>query len=331
VNKILFISTERIGDSIALTPSIRAAANFFKDSEIHLICKKSNYPIFYGNKFIKKIHLVSSARLIATKFLFLKKNYEICFCYSVNISYILFAARISKKVKVFNNRNFETSKKNIEVSVLPPENSRDDIHISIEKFRLLEELGIKESSFRYDFSLTEDDISFGENLKNSFYSKFEKIICLKLTSDPKKSYRDWPIERFIQLIGLILKKNKKIGFFIIGSKLESALINKVSLKYPDNVYGYYNQSIRQSTSIISICDLYIGVDTGMTHLATCFNIPIIGLYHDLNPHSRGGPINYHKDFSLDMKNFRSKKNVPRDLGIISASEIYKEVIKIINI
>jgi len=42
-------------------------------------------------------------------------------------------------------------------------------------------------------------------------------------------------------------------------------------------------SLRESAAIITELDLYIGVDTGPTHIAGALEVPMIGIYHHAYP------------------------------------------------
>ena len=331
MKKILFVSTERIGDSIALTPTIRAVAKNIKDAEIELICKTKNFDVFSGNPYLKKVRTKNKLSLYGSKIFPPQKVYDICLCYSINDDFISFASQISHKVFCFKNKNLQTNYSNIELYELPPPLERNNTHIAVEKFELAKSLDIKHDNFRYDLFLNQYEIVFGKNLKSKYYDKFEKLICLKIASDPKKSYRDWPKKNFKELISLILNKNKNVGFIIIGSSSEKKLINEITQRNTKNIFTHIGQPIKHSASIISICDLYIGVDTGMTHIATCFNIPIIGIYHELNPFKRGGPFDYPNNYSLDMKNFIKNKNEENNIGIIKPIDVYRQVFKAIGI
>jgi heptosyltransferase-3 len=331
MKKILFISTERIGDSLVLTPTIRAVSEKYRNCKIDLVCKKTNFEIFDGNPYIQDVIPLGKLKLFLSKYTFQRKIYDICFCYSVNLNYILYASKVSKKVICHSNKNLKNNINNIHLHHLPPQSVRNKNHIAYEKFELS---GLKKNefyNFKYDLVLKDYDSQFGKNLITKYYSHFEKLICLKIKSDPKKKYRDWPLERFIELISLVLGKNSKVGFIIIGSRHEESSILEILEKFPKNVFGHYNQSIKKSASIICYCDLYIGVDTGMTHIASCFNIPIIGLYHQHNPMSRGGPLHYKKNFSLDMKDFTNCNKKLQNLGIITAKNVYHQIERALNI
>jgi len=48
--------------------------------------------------------------------------------------------------------------------------------------------------------------------------------------------------------------------------------------------------LRQSAAIISELDLYVGVDTGPTHIAGALGIPMVALYHCLYPGRNLAPL-----------------------------------------
>ena len=326
MKKILFVCTERIGDSLTITPCIRSIFDKFRSCEIDLICKQSNYEVFSGNPYLNEIFIPNKLKLFLSIFLKKKKKYDLCFCYSVNKLYINYSARVSENVNCFSNRNLINSNNNIRLFHLAPTNERSSMHIAIEKSKLLAMSNIKVKSYEYDFFISPRDIHYADRIRLNLKKNFNKIFSLKLHSDPKKKYRDWPKENFRNLISLILKRNPKVAFLVIGSISEKESIDEMSNLFSENVFGFYNQSIKKSAALISISDLYIGVDTGMTHIATCFKLPIVGIYHKLNPSSRGGPLNYAKDHSIDMSHYKNKVINESDIAIISHTEVFDKVI-----
>jgi len=68
-------------------------------------------------------------------------------------------------------------------------------------------------------------------------------------------------------------------------------------------------------------NFFIGVDTGITHLATCFDIPSIVIYHPDFPASKYGPIDHPRlkiiqaEYSSDKDKFKPLKSITAKMAI----------------
>jgi len=99
--------------------------------------------------------------------------------------------------------------------------------------------------------------------------------------------RRWPADYFVVLINAILKKWH--GFiFLIGSSNEynyvETLYNKLSeqaKKFTFNVAGKI--SLGATMALIENATLMLTNDSGLYHIATSFNIPVISLWGPVNP------------------------------------------------
>jgi heptosyltransferase-3 len=53
---------------------------------------------------------------------------------------------------------------------------------------------------------------------------------------------------------------------------------------------------------MSLTHAYVGVDTGPTHLMSCFDIPLVGLYHCYSPSRLIGPLEHPCFYPVDHPN-----------------------------
>ena len=58
-------------------------------------------------------------------------------------------------------------------------------------------------------------------------------------------------------------------------------------------------SLRQTGALMSRTQLYVGVDTGPTHLMSCFDIPLVALYHCYSPSRLIGALEHPRYFPVD--------------------------------
>jgi len=116
---------------------------------------------------------------------------------------------------------------------------------------------------------------------------------------PQWTYKEWPIENWGELSQYL----HSLGFKIIlsgGPGEEEA--NYVGQVYQLAPKGTINLTGKTSLSdlghIISKAQLFVGPDTGVTHLAAATGVPVIALYGPTIPVEWSPwPINYHKEQS----------------------------------
>src|SRR5258708_8105644 len=68
---------------------------------------------------------------------------------------------------------------------------------------------------------------------------------------------------------------------------------------------------------MSRTDLYVGVDTGPTHIMSTFDIPLVGLYHCIHPSKLAGPGDHPCFYAVDHPRARARFSKPTDLAEVS--------------
>jgi heptosyltransferase-3 len=110
------------------------------------------------------------------------------------------------------------------------------------------------------------------------------LIGLQIASFPTKAHRDWPVSSFQELIARILAAQPQARFLLLGDMAAAAAGAPLQSAFPEQVaLAAGGLSLRQSAAVMAELDLYIGVDTGPTHLAGALGIPMVALYHSAYP------------------------------------------------
>lgn len=90
----------------------------------------------------------------------------------------------------------------------------------------------------------------------------------------------WSLENFIQIGHRLLAENCEL--LIVGGKAEYDLGEKMISAWGAGINAAGEFSVRESSVILSLCDFYIGLDTGTTHLAAAVGTPCFALYGERN-------------------------------------------------
>jgi len=328
VIKILFVITKRIGDALSVTPAIRSVHEHYSNCEITVYCKKNLTDLFVGNPYIKNIRIFSSSKAKLLSIIQFRKIFDKCFFYSENKSFFSLAIKNSKNVFAFESPHL----KNIDnVEIIKRFSPEIRPHIITENLELISMAKINPSGSQMDYFLSEEDVSYQNNFFKRIRQGNEKIFCLKIMSDPGKKFRDWSLDRFSELTRLILANYASSQILIVGSSSERLTANKLGSIDSKRIHVFCNQTLAQTAAIVFGSDFYIGVDTGITQIASCSNKPMIGLYHCLIGKKKAGPLNNKHDHSIDMA--IPKEGCNRKVGsmdIITAEEVFLKINKVLT-
>ena len=100
---------------------------------------------------------------------------------------------------------------------------------------------------------------------------------------PQWTYKQWTVEGWRE-IGRFLQG---LGFKVVltGSpaEVEMCYVSEIAKDLPDVLNLSGRLSLAQLSDVLKNAVLYIGVDTGITHLAAATGVPVIALYGATNP------------------------------------------------
>ncbi|MFS8086258.1 MAG: glycosyltransferase family 9 protein, partial [Acidobacteriota bacterium] len=119
------------------------------------------------------------------------------------------------------------------------------------------------------------------------------VIGLQIASFPTKGYRDWPVANFIELCRRIRAERSDAHFLIFGGKLERERTQALHATMTDCSTHYAGSlSLRQTGALMNEIDLYIGVDTGPTHIMGALHRPMVAMYHGYSPSRLLAPLEH---------------------------------------
>ena len=107
-----------------------------------------------------------------------------------------------------------------------------------------------------------------------------------LAPGSKMAAKKWPLERYSQFVGRVLKDDPEVSIVIIGGPEDKEEGDRICSQNDSNrvisLAGKTN--IIESAAALSLCDIYVGNDTGTMHLASAMGVPCVAIFS-----SRGNP------------------------------------------
>ncbi|MEN8221863.1 MAG: lipopolysaccharide heptosyltransferase II [Acidobacteriota bacterium] len=334
--KIFLRSPNWIGDCVMSLPAIRALKDSLPEIEIVLITKPHLSSIYKNIPGIADVVLIPSGKGILNFFktVFLLKKY-----------------RIKKGILLTNSFNSALSLRLSGVKDLTgyvrdmrgwllsgkgkfPGKSVHQIEFYMGLIKLYLNKNI-DSSFSNGLVIHVNETETAENiLRAQGCGKGDR----KIGISPVAAYgtsKEWPVEKFIDLIREIEKNPGAKKVILFGSEKDEDRIKLISdavLSPVIAITGKY--SLREAISVISICDLFIGNDSGLLHVADGLNIPSIGLFGPTSPDT-SAPLGdrteiIYKNVDCSPCSYRECPLDHKCMSEISVAEIFNKTKKILE-
>lgn len=283
--RILIIKWGALGDIILSLPALKAVKMRFPKTDIIMVTSKagrellSRYPyvkeflIFKhkkGFEGVKEI-LDLSAELKRTSVdlvLDLQNNRR-----SHIISFLSFAPRRIG----YRNRKFDFLL-NEAIG-----GARMDIPPVAHQFRLLKLLGIDSIPTTPQFTVSEREKAFAEDmLAESWLGKGQALVGLNCGASRRWQTKRWPTEKLAKLCDMLAQKRVRV--VITGAKDDMTETNRLVLltkSKPINAVG--KTTIMQLAAVIQRCKVFITSDSAPMHLAAFLGVPFVALFGPTDP------------------------------------------------
>ena len=267
--KILVVRFSSIGDVVLTTPVVRCLKQHIPNCEIHYITKKAFKGILEHNGNISKIFTIDSS--ISEVIAALKEEqYDYVIDLHKNLRTFQLKTKLGRPSYSFPKLNFEKW-----MLVNLKRNKMPKIHIVDRYFKAVEKLGVKIDNKPCDFFIhASDEI----RLNDHFQLASEKYITIAIGA--QFATKRMPVEKLKEIIEQL---NQPI--ILIGGETDKALANEILVAFPyKSIFSACgNFSLTQSASIVKQSSALLTNDTGMMHIASCFQIPTLSVWGNTVP------------------------------------------------
>jgi heptosyltransferase-3 len=166
---------------------------------------------------------------------------------------------------------------------------------------LTDALGVPHAGYRLAYQVTKDETAWAEaRLRAIGHLGSGPWIGLQAASFPTKAYRDWPAAQFVDLARRVRERWPGSHFLIYGGPTDRERTNWIAEQLGKGSTDLAGElSLRQTAALMSRTHLYVGVDTGPTHMMGCFDIPLVGLYHCHSPSRFVGALEHPCFYAVD--------------------------------
>ncbi|GHD64886.1 glycosyltransferase family 9 protein [Jeongeupia chitinilytica] len=272
VRRILVIVVARFGDTLLVTPVLRRLKAAYPDAELTVMAHHRRAEVLEHLPFIDRLATISK-RSAPWRGRFGLKHYDLALVYGDDSEFTDYAARVSRKVVAFGSGSAAAN-----VTLVPPPSQPTPAQQ--ERAMLLAPLGLAVDDWRLAYTVTP-----AEAAKADAWVAGRRLVGLQLQSFPAKAYRDWPLGHFAELARRLLASYPDVQLVLLGGpegrdaalKLEAELASDRVSVLAGTV------TMRENAAIMARLALYVGVDTGPTHLAGALGVPMVAMYHAFHP------------------------------------------------
>jgi len=277
--KFLVITSQvaGIGDIILSLPFFRALRDNFPSAYLTLMVNPNTVGIMKGNPYFNEIIVYNKKDNLKRKWRFIQslreKKFDKVVCLSECFSSLLIAYLSGAREKV----GFDWKGRGTFLSVSVPYEKPEKKHLGEIFADLAQALGLEH--YRKDLKLWISEEERG-GVKKFFEKEKVKDNFLKVVIHPGAGWvpRQWPGERFAAIADRLVEAYKA-KVFVVGGDDDSRLVDKMISSMTGKAISCVGRlSIREAAALIEACDLFIGNDSGLMHVAAAVHTPVIALF-----------------------------------------------------
>lgn len=323
IREILVISVSRIGDTLLTTPAIRALARGYPEARITCLAHPKRMEVLYHLPFVHRVGAITKfrARLMGW---FAGRRYDLAFVYGFDRPLVAYALRVAERVVAFRQCDPALDERLYIAVPRPGFQSMHSVHLNL---ALVQAAGVAPAGYALSYRVTPQEADWARSLiARVAPAEASPRIGLQIASFPTKGYRDWPLEHFVALCERIVARCGRAHFFIFGGRHERARTAALHERFRDRSTLLAGKlTLRQTAALMSRLDLYIGVDTGPTHLMGTMNIPMVVLYHCHSPSRLLAPLEHPCLYAVDHPRSREACGPETPMAELDVDSVWRRV------
>ncbi|MDB5121707.1 MAG: glycosyl transferase [Sphingobacteriales bacterium] len=280
--KILIIRFSSIGDIVLTTPVIRCLKQQLKDAEVHYLTKKNFKAVLAHNPYIDKLHLLDHD-LSKTISELKAEKFDCVIDLHHNLRTFIIKTRLGVKSTSFDKLNWQKwLLVNLRVNKMP------NIHIVDRYLDTVQLLGVSNDGLGLDYFLAYD-YSLSDLLPTTHQG------FLGLVIGAQHATKRLPTNKLIELC-----QNLNKPIVLLGGKEDFERGEQIAHSNNHVFNGCGKFSLDQSAYLVKMATSIITHDTGLMHIASAFNKPIVSVWGNTVPEFGMYPYQVNKSIIVEV-------------------------------
>jgi|WetSurMetagenome_2_1015567.scaffolds.fasta_scaffold35857_2 heptosyltransferase III len=269
----MVVQVGKIGDMLLTTPLFSGLKNIFPECEIYVLTSKVNNEIALRDENISGTILYKKNFLSILKLIFTLRKIEFDFWLDTKDEYSSTSKTLLKIGKFAQSLGFNTKDKLFTTSLKEYVKGEHTVNINLSPL----------SFFKKDYApFIMPSINIPSDISNKFSEVFGKLknkkILINISAGAENRY--WKIEKWLELMNSI---DKDYDIILISDFKDKNLADHLIEKYNGKNLNHLNAgSIFEVAEIVKNSDYVLTPDTSVVHLASCFNKPIVAMFHNID-------------------------------------------------
>jgi len=326
--RILVINVSRIGDTLLVTPAVRALAKAWPQAEITFLGHPKRVEVIEHLPFVSATASITKHRARWRGWL-RGRRWGLALVYGFDRPLVAYALRAAHRVVAFRQGDEALDARLFRCVERPPAMT---LHAALGPLLLTRSLGIPDAGLRLAYSVTNDEQAWArDTLRQRLPRKAKPLIGLQMASFPTKGYRDWPLERFIALGERIAGRWPNAHFLLFGGRPDRERTEEFSKQLPGKATAFAGMlTLRQSAALMNELDLYVGIDTGPTHIMGALEAPMVALYHCYSPSRLLMPLERPNCHVVDHPRAAQGCTTETPMGEITVDAVWAKVVEALD-
>lgn len=266
-----------IGDTVITLPTIGILREYYPDAYIEVIGNSEYWEIAHTRHYVDAIS-AGESKLIPE--LYSKEcglSEEAAHYFS---SFDLILAYINDPERIVKENLKRVGTK--QILIYPPFPKGDNLHAADYTARILREIGLDVNPPLFPkVHLRSENLDFASR----FLSPFMKYKPLVAIHPRTYGIKGWAREKFINIGKWVENTLDGKSIWLIGPAEEENL-NLIKSNFLNSAFLHLN-SLPKVAAVLNLSHLYLGCDTGISHLAAGAGAPVITLFGPTNPNVWG--------------------------------------------
>lgn len=286
--KILLIRLDHIGDVVMTSPAFTLLKDKFPESEIILLTSSAgkqlysnhpavdklvqfNWPWSYqksDNRFtFKKIKQIADIVILLRK-----EKIDLCVDFRGDIRFvILFGVLTGARCRISNSRSGNSS---LLHNITPYHNLKHEVDRSLE---VLECIVKPEAKIYPRLKIHDEELNAAKRFVASVTGSSVPGQIALIAPYSSQHIKSWPDDHFRQVMKHLVARGFTV--LVLGTDEDRVEADALTAGFEENVYSITGRTkIREAAALICMSDVIIGVDTGVLHIASCFNTLIVAIF-----------------------------------------------------